>query len=168
MPGETFYYDSVCYNDNDDDKIERWLMNETEVSQYERNTLIIEKHNHTIKLFRLLESGLASGITSDATCTPTAIQLMVLPTQRLRTRLGVRMSIEERRWFREMQHSLANPRITMETQWKPTFQEGWSGLEPSSTTTRRSAGTTRTRLTDHQSGYRTTCQVLNNHIVSRN
>ena len=71
-------------------------MNETEVRQYERNTLITEKHNHK-KLFRSVESGLASGITSDATCTPTAIQLMVLPTQRLRTRLGVRVNIEERR-----------------------------------------------------------------------
>ena len=127
----------------------------------------IEKHNHK-KLFRSVESGLASGITSDATCTPTATQLMVPPTQRLRTRLGVRISIEERRWFREMLTSLANHRFTMKTQWRPTFQEGWSGLEPSSTTTRRSAGTTRTRLTDHQSGYRTTCQVLCNHIVSRN
>ena len=117
--------------------------------------------------FRSVESGLALGNTSDATCTPTAIQLMVLPTQRLRTRLPVRMSIEERRWFREMLTFLANPCITMETQWKPTFQEGWSGLEPSSTTTRRSAGTTRTRLTDHQSGYRTTCQVLYN-LVTRN
>ena len=165
MPGETFH--GVCYNDDDDDdRSKRRLMKLKPGNK--RRILWLLKNIITQKLFRSVESELASGITSDATCTPTAIQLMVLPTQRLRTRLPVRIFIEERSCFREMPTSLANHRTTMKTQWKPTFQEGWSGPEPSSTTTRRSAGTTRTRLTDHQSGCRTTCQVLCNHIVSRN
>ena len=40
--------DCVCYNDNDDDKAKTRVMNEIEVRQYERNTMVMERHNHKV------------------------------------------------------------------------------------------------------------------------
>ena len=38
----------VCCNDNDDDKAKTRVMNDIEVRQYERNTMVLERHNHKV------------------------------------------------------------------------------------------------------------------------